>query len=140
MRHRYALAVVFLGACARHEAPARQARQPNADSATAVTAERAVDPPPPSQTADRKQLVHAMHDLSITLSNATTNARDTADAPRWNAKLDAIANELPDNAPTQPDAATAYQQTQYALQLGHQMRIREAYAHIDTAFRAIPDR
>lgn len=139
MSHRFAITLLLVPLAACGSPRQTPARLPNADSAAAVTAERAADPPPANQTADRKQLVHAMHELSITISNARTSPRDTADAPRWNGKLDAIANELPD-PPTEPDAAAAYQLTRNALQMAHQMRLAEAYAYIDTAFKTIPDR
>jgi hypothetical protein len=90
-----------------------------------------------SGASDQKQLENAMHHLVILVFNVRANPRDTADAPRWNAKLDAIANEMPAAPDADPPYATAYQRTRDALQLARQMRLDESYAYMDTAFKQL---
>jgi len=135
MSTRYALAVILLGACtSHHEAPARQ---PNADSARAVSAEQDVSGAPAAEAPDTKQLKRAIHDLAVTIFNARANPKDTADAPRWTGKLDAVANEIPAASDADPRYSAAYQRTLDAIQLARQMRLVEAYAYTDTAFKQL---
>jgi hypothetical protein len=135
MSTRYLLAFVLLGACSSHREV--RARQPDADSAKAASAERDAAGTPPAEPPDTKQLKRAMHDLAVTIFNARTNPRDTADAPRWTGKLDAVANEMPAASDADPGYAAAYQRTRDAIQLARQMRLAEAYAYTDTAFKQL---
>jgi hypothetical protein len=84
-------------------------------------------------TADTKRLKRAMLDLMATLISARSSPRDTTDAERWNEKLDAIVNEMPDQ-PADPSDAAAYRRANDAILLARQKRIDEAYASVDTAF------
>jgi hypothetical protein len=109
-------------------------------AADPVAAARAEDDPASgiaSEASDQRQLENAMHHLVILVFNVRSNPRDTADAPRWNAKLDAIANEMPAAPDADPKYATAYQRTRDALQLAQQMRLNESYAYMDTAFKQL---
>ena len=119
-------------------APAKAAvRQPNADSAVAARAEHDVAGAPPADAPDTKQLKRAIHDLSVMIFNARVNHKDTADAPAWSGKLDAIANEMPAASDADPKYAAAYQHMNDAIQLARQFRLPEAYAYADTAFKKL---
>jgi hypothetical protein len=139
MAHRYRsvlLAFALVGCGSR--APAKAvARQPNADSASAVSAERDAAGEPPAEAPDTKQLKRAIHDLSVAIFNARVNHKDTADAPAWTAKLDAVANEMPAASDADPSYAAAYQRTQDAIQLARWRRLSEAYADADTAYKQL---
>src|SRR5262249_15904752 len=100
MRTRLLLGLVLL-AC---EGP--PARGHDAHQASARAAESAAVRPPAPQSADEKQLERAMHDLVNLVFNVKNRPRDTADAPAWTAKLDAIETEMPDQ-PSDPKYAAA---------------------------------
>jgi hypothetical protein len=84
--------------------------------------------------AGTKQLKRAMLDLMAMLISARSSPRDTTDALRWNEKLDAIVNEMPDE-PADPNYAKAYRRANDAILLARQKRLDESYANVDTAFR-----
>lgn len=134
MRYLLALGVLALGvlaACARREAPVRQ---PDADSARAVSVERNVAGAPPAEAPDTRPLKRAIHDLAVAISNVRTHPNDTAYAPGWTAKLDSVAAEMPEPS----DAyAASYQHTKDAILLARELRLSEAYAYVDTAFRLL---
>jgi hypothetical protein len=135
MSIRYALAFILLGGCSSHHgAPVHQ---PNTDSARAVSAEQDVAGAPPVEAPNTKQLKRAIHDLAVTIFNARVNHKDTADAPRWTGRLDAIADEMPAPSDADPGYAAAYQRTKDAIQLARQLRLAEAYAYTDTAFKQL---
>lgn len=112
-------------------------RQPNADSARAVSVERDVAGAPPAEAPATRQLERAIHDLSVAIFNVRTHPKDTAYAPGWTVKLDSIADELPDPSSADAGYAAAYQHTKDAIVLARELRLTEAYAYADTAFKLL---
>ena len=59
-------------------------------------------------------------------------------APERLAAHEPLDNEMPDPSDADPAYASAYKRTQDAFHLAHQMRLAEAYAYADAAFKQLP--
>jgi hypothetical protein len=108
-------------------------------SSTVATADP--DAPPPlrkASTQQRKALEHAMWDLQMALSQAH---HDTANAPRWSAEVDRVANELPDPDPRVGDASysAAYQALKSAIDYARWRRLDDCKDQLSDGFRFVRD-
>jgi hypothetical protein len=131
--HVAVLAVLALAGCS-NRAPAKAP-----PSSTAATADP--DAPPPLRKASkqqRKELEHAMWDLQMALSQAH---HDTANAPRWSAEVDRVANELPDPDPRVGDASyrAAYQALKNAIDYARWRRLDDCKDQLSDGFRFVRD-